>query len=60
MARLQQKRTGYRKPRVEIDIQPREFKAKSEEYLAEKGLPSKRWGDYRGKGRKRDKPENSN
>ncbi len=52
MARLQQKRSGRRAPAEKIDIQPREFKAKSEEYLSSKGLPSKRWGAYEGKAEK--------
>ena len=49
MARLQQKRSGRRTPVEKVEIRPREFKAKSEEYLSEKGFPSVRWGTYQGK-----------
>lgn len=53
MARIQQKRSGRRRPVENLAIQPREFKAKSEEYLSEKGFPSKRWGAYAGKPEKK-------
>jgi hypothetical protein len=49
MARLQQKRSGRRRPEVRIEIGPREMRKKSEESLAERGVPSAKWGEYRGK-----------
>ncbi len=46
MARIQSKTSGRKPPSTRGQIDPREMRRKAEEALVEKGVPSKRWGQY--------------